>query len=128
MLNFISTFVNENVGDALSAMLLTELALNYLNLSMQEWYSMYTDVPSRLLRLEISPHTITDSAQMQIAADRVTQTQDVQGNVNLRRALVRKSGTEPCLRVYTEASSQQESDYIAEQIGVALGAIKIAEQ
>lgn len=43
--------VNQAIGDALSVLLLVEVVLQYMGWSVQEWNSIYTDLPSRQLKV-----------------------------------------------------------------------------
>lgn len=46
--------VNQAVGDALSGILMVETVLQYRNWSLQQWNAMYTDLPSRQLKVKDS--------------------------------------------------------------------------
>jgi len=47
----VSDMVNQAVGDALSGILMVETVLQYRNWSLQQWNAMYTDLPSRQLKV-----------------------------------------------------------------------------
>lgn len=47
----VSEMVNQAVGDALSGILMVETVLQYRNWSLQQWNAMYTDLPSRQLKV-----------------------------------------------------------------------------
>ena len=45
--------VNQAVGDAISGLLLVEVALRRKSWSMQQWAALYTDLPSRQLKIRV---------------------------------------------------------------------------
>jgi phosphoacetylglucosamine mutase len=47
----VSDVINQAIGDALSVLLLVEVILQYLGWSMEEWDSVYQDLPSRQLKV-----------------------------------------------------------------------------
>jgi phosphoacetylglucosamine mutase len=48
-----SQLINQAVGDALSGLLLVEAILQYKGWSFQDWCGLYSDLPSR--QLKVSP-------------------------------------------------------------------------
>lgn len=49
----VSEVVNQAIGDALSGLLLVEAVLHYLDWSIQDWDAMYSDLPSRQLKVTV---------------------------------------------------------------------------
>ena len=45
--------VNQAVGDAISGLLLVEVALRRKSWSMQQWAALYNDLPSRQLKVQV---------------------------------------------------------------------------
>ena len=52
-LQTLPALINQAVGDALSDMLLVEAILQIQNLSLEQWNSMYTDLPSRQTKVKV---------------------------------------------------------------------------
>jgi hypothetical protein len=48
-----SQLINQAVGDALSGLLLVEAILQYKRWSFQNWCEIYSDLPSRQLKVRI---------------------------------------------------------------------------
>jgi phosphoacetylglucosamine mutase len=48
-----SQLINQAVGDALSGLLLVEAILQYKGWSFQNWCEIYSDLPSRQLKVRI---------------------------------------------------------------------------
>lgn len=114
--------VNQAIGDALSVLLLVEVVLQYMGWSVQEWNSIYTDLPSRQLKVKVQDRTLIKTTN---AETRVTHPPGLQaaidrevGKVRLGRAFVRPSGTEDIVRVYAEAETQDEANILARAIAV----------
>ena len=49
----LSQMVNQAVGDAISGLLLVEVALRRKSWSMQQWAALYDDLPSRQLKVRV---------------------------------------------------------------------------
>ena len=49
----LSQMINQAVGDAISGLLLVEAALRRKGWSMQQWAALYTDLPSRQLKVRV---------------------------------------------------------------------------
>lgn len=114
--------VNQAIGDALSVLLLVEVVLQYMGWSVQEWNSIYTDLPSRQLKVKVQDRSLIKTTN---AETRVTHPPGLQaaidrevGKVRLGRAFVRPSGTEDIVRVYAEAETQDEANILARAIAV----------
>ncbi|KAI5062150.1 hypothetical protein GOP47_0022689 [Adiantum capillus-veneris] len=121
-LQAISEVVNQGIGDALSVLLLVEVALQYMGWSIQDWDSIYTDLPSRQLKVKVQDRTLIKTTD---AETRVTHPLNLQaaidveaGKVSSGRAFVRPSGTEDVVRVYAEAGTQEEADSLARAVAI----------
>lgn len=117
-----SEVVNQAIGDALSVLLLVEVALHYMGWSIQDWDSIYTDLPSRQLKVKVQNRTVIKTTD---AETRVSHPLNLQaaidlevGKVRFGRAFVRPSGTEDVVRVYAEAGTQEEADFLARAVAV----------
>ena len=114
--------INQTVGDALCDMLLVELILGMRQLSIADWNQMYTDLPSRQLKVTIKDRTMIKTTD---AERRVSQPAELQRQIDALvslsnskeyRAFVRPSGTEDVVRVYAEADTQENCDKLAKQV------------
>lgn len=114
--------INETVGDAMSDMLAVELILAMRKLSVIEWDKLYTDLPSRQLKVSIKDRTLIETCD---AERRVAQPAELQTKIDqlvstyqfkLTRAFVRPSGTEDVVRVYAESDTQENADNLAKEV------------
>ena len=111
--------INQTVGDAITDMLLVELVLCLRNLNLADWDLLYTDLPSRQLKVTIKDRNMIKTTD---AERRVSQPAELQTEIdNLiqklgfksARSFVRPSGTEDVVRVYAEADTQANTDQLA---------------
>ena len=127
------SLVNQCVGDAISDLLLTEVALHHLGWTLDVWDAAYEDLPSSMLKVRVRDRTVittTDAerrcvtpAGLQEAIDELVNKGGGKGEgggggggVGMRRAFVRPSGTEDVVRVYAEAGTREEVDQLAKQV------------
>jgi len=123
LLAFFQT-ANQAIGDAISILILTEAILIELGWSVAQWAELYTDLPSRQEKLSIPDRSavkvtadetrVTDPPELQVAIDRIV------GASPGARAFVRPSGTEDAVRIYAEASTQEDADEVARQVRMTL--------
>ncbi len=62
--------INETVGDAIADLLATEAILSVMNLSIEDWLNLYTDLPQRQLKVTVRDRTLiqtTDAERRCIA-------------------------------------------------------------
>lgn len=102
--------INQTVGDALSDMLLVEVALYHMSYSVETWDKLYSDLPNRLVKVKVGDRNafVTEDAERRLVRPlglqaRIDQLVQRTGG----RSFVRPSGTEDVVRVYAEA---QETD------------------
>lgn len=109
--------INEAVGDALSDLLLVEVILAHKRWGPKEWDSTYTDLPNRLVRVEVRDRTIfktTDAERRLVEPIGVQEKIDsLVGKYKQGRAFARASGTEDAVRVYSEAAERVEAEDLA---------------
>ncbi|CAK0783544.1 hypothetical protein CVIRNUC_006743 [Coccomyxa viridis] len=112
--------VNQAVGDALSGILLVEAALRRRQWGLNDWAQLYTDLPSRQLKVKVKDRSVVTTAD---AETRAVTPEGLQSRINESvrgapsgRAFVRPSGTEDVVRVYAEAQTQQAADKLAQQV------------
>ncbi|XP_062503298.1 phosphoacetylglucosamine mutase-like isoform X2 [Corticium candelabrum] len=114
--------VNQCVGDALSNMLVVETILNLRKLTIEEWAKCYDDLPNRQLKVKVRDRSVIkttwdetkviEPAALQRAIDVLV------GVIPCARSFVRPSGTEDCVRVYSEAETQELADTLAYGVAV----------
>lgn len=116
----LTNLINQAVGDALSDMLLVEVILAHKAWTPQEWIVTYTDLPSRLVRVEVADRSIfrTTDAERRLESppDAQNEIDRLQHQYNKGRSFARASGTEDAVRVYAEAASRSEADVLAARV------------
>ncbi|KAK7068681.1 Phosphoglucomutase-3 [Halocaridina rubra] len=116
--------INETVGDAISDMLLVETVLHARGWSIFDWDKAYADLPNRQMKVTVADRTVITTTD----AERVCVTPEgLQNSINEMvkaypqgRSFVRPSGTEDIVRVYAEASSQEQADELAIKVAGAV--------
>ena len=112
--------VNQCVGDAVSDLLLVEVALSTLGWSLAHWDAIYTDLPSSMLKVKVKDRSVittTNAERTCVTPDGLQAEVDrLVGSGEGRRAFVRPSGTEDIVRVYAEAPTREEVDALAKQV------------
>ncbi|XP_071375438.1 phosphoacetylglucosamine mutase [Centroberyx affinis] len=115
---------NQTVGDAISDMLLIETILAIKGMTVQQWDTIYTDLPNRQLKVKVSDRRVIDTTD---AERRVVSPAGLQEAIDslvkkFRRArsFVRPSGTEDVVRVYSEAETQESADDLAHEVSLAV--------
>ena len=107
---------NQAIGDALADALLVEAALYGLNWNICKWDSIYSDRPSCLTKLKVKDRTVfkTTNAEQTCVEPKGIQTKINQICTKYKdsRSFVRPSGTEDCVRVYAEATTQNDANQI----------------
>lgn len=118
--NFLS-LSNITVGDALVDVLLAEASLRILNFTIFDWLALYTDTPAKTTATKVKDraHYVATPDERKLAqpeslATKIYTTQAEQ--YPEARTVVRASGTEPIVRVYAEASTQERADALAQFI------------
>lgn len=109
--------INQTVGDALSDMLMVEVILAHKSWGPKEWDNTYTDLPNRLVRVEVTDRTVfktTDAERRLLEPATVQEKIDaLVGKYSKGRSFARASGTEDAVRVYAEAAERSEADELA---------------
>lgn len=115
----LTELINQTVGDALSDMLLVEVILAHKSYSCVEWLNTYTDLPNRLVRVEVSDRnlftTVEGTAERKLATPVSAQDEidKLVAKYKDGRAFARASGTEDAVRVYAEAATSPEAKDLA---------------
>lgn len=112
--------INQAVGDAISDMLLAEVALSHKSWSPEDWKNTYIDLPNRLARVEVEDRTLfttTDADRKLVTPKGAQEWIEKQAALYVKgRSFARASGTEDAVRVYAEAYTQTEADRLAEKV------------
>ncbi|XP_064548402.1 phosphoacetylglucosamine mutase [Drosophila montana] len=113
--------INETVGDAISDMLLVETILNHKGWDVKDWISSYTDLPNQQLKIQVQDRNVIETADAERVCIKPEGLQDeinkVVSNYKRGRAFVRPSGTEDVVRVYAEASTKENTQQLAYEVG-----------
>lgn len=119
-LKALADLINQTVGDALSDMLLVETILAHKAWTPREWDLTYTDLPNRLVRVEVGDRNIFKTTD---AERKLVEPQGAQEQIDALvkkfkegRAFARASGTEDAVRVYAEAATRSEADDLATKV------------
>eukprot|EP01084_Bolivina_argentea_P274866 468629_1 len=107
---------NQAIGDALADLLMVEAGLYGLGWDIKKWNAIYVDRPSCLTKLTVKDRTafITTNAEQTCVEPKGLQ--DVIDELCAKhkdsRGFVRPSGTEDCVRIYAEATTQEDADAV----------------
>ncbi|KAL9594185.1 MAG: hypothetical protein Q9219_007171 [cf. Caloplaca sp. 3 TL-2023] len=119
-LRALTALINQTVGDALSDLLLVEVILAHKGWGPKEWDSTYTDLPNRLVRVEVADRSLFKAVD---AERRLESPPGVQAQIDAAvgkfkngRSFARASGTEDAVRVYAEAATRSETEDLAQKI------------
>ncbi|GFR49328.1 hypothetical protein Agub_g11354 [Astrephomene gubernaculifera] len=116
----LSRLINQTVGDAISGLLLVELILRRKGWTLADWQALYTDLPSRQLKLKVADRssiTTADAERVCVTPAGLQQAIDrAVSGFPKGRAFARPSGTEDAVRVYAEAATQQQADELARAV------------
>jgi len=112
--------VNQTVGDAISDMLLVECVLADKGWDCHEWDQCYTDLPNRLGKVAVRDRTLvttTDAERKVVTPSGMQEAIDnIVSKYSKGRSFVRPSGTEDCVRVYSEAATREGADAINQKV------------
>ncbi|MCJ1438450.1 Phosphoacetylglucosamine Mutase [Xylographa pallens] len=119
-LRALTQLINQTVGDALSDLLLVEVILAHKGWGPKEWDNTYTDLPNRLVRVEVTDRNIfkaVDAERKLESPPGIQQQIDgLVGKYKNGRSFARASGTEDAMRVYAEAATRGEADDLASKV------------
>ena len=120
----LNDLINSAVGDAISDILLVEVALKRRRMDVIEWHTIYSDLPSRQLACPVknrfaivtedSERRVSEPRELQLAIDSIVS--QFPGS----RSFVRPSGTEDIVRIYAEASDASQTDEVANGVRQAV--------
>nr|XP_033795318.1 phosphoacetylglucosamine mutase [Geotrypetes seraphini] len=116
--------INQTVGDAISDMLVIEAILAVKSFTVQQWDTVYTDLPNRQLKVKVADRRVIDTTDAERCAVTPPGLQEKIDELvkkhSLSRAFVRPSGTEDVIRVYAEANTQENADALAHEVSLAV--------
>lgn len=105
-------------------MLLVETILAHKSWTPREWDLTYTDLPNRLVRVEVGDRNIfktTDAERRLVAPPGIQQQIDaLVAKFKDGRSFARPSGTEDAMRVYAEAATRSEADDLAAKVSAVV--------
>ena len=112
--------INQTVGDAISDMLAVECVLADKGWDVEEWAGCYQDMPNLLAKVMVRDRNLvtTRDAERQVVTPAGMQDNinKIVGEFNNARSFVRPSGTEDCVRVYSEANTRQEAESVSQKV------------
>lgn len=111
-------------GDAIADMLMCEVALKALNMTFQDWATLYVDRPCKQIKVTVAhPGRITNTPDERRALSPAGMQDEIDAAVSLAlsrceaaRAFVRPSGTEAVVRVYAEATDPLVCDSLSAEV------------
>ena len=119
-LRAMTQLINQTVGDALSDLLMVEVILAHKGWSPKEWDLTYTDLPNRLVKVEVEDRNIFRAVDAERRLEsppglqiRINQ---LVGKYKNGRGFARASGTEDAVRVYAEAATRGEAEELASKM------------
>jgi phosphoacetylglucosamine mutase len=120
MLLAVSELAHQAVGDAIGDMLMIEAILALKDWSLADWASLYTDLPSKMDKVVVADRTqiTTNDDETQCLEPEGLQVfiDAVVARYPGGRSFVRPSGTEDIVRVFAEASSEEEANSLAMEV------------
>ncbi|XP_074471736.1 phosphoacetylglucosamine mutase isoform X1 [Sebastes fasciatus] len=116
--------ITQAVGDAISDMLLIEAILAIKGMTIQQWDAIYSDLPSRQLKVKVADRRVIDTTDAERQAVSPAGLQEAINSLVKKyrqaRSFVRPSGTEDVVRVYAEAETQESADALAHEVSLAV--------
>uniref|UniRef100_A0A915JAT1 phosphoacetylglucosamine mutase n=1 Tax=Romanomermis culicivorax TaxID=13658 RepID=A0A915JAT1_ROMCU len=110
LLSSFVNLINETVGDAFTDLLVVESILKYKDWSIAQWNSLYTDLPSKQLKVKVADRNLIETADAErICISPIGLQEAINATISKysqARAFVRPSGTEDVVRVYAEADTE----------------------
>ena len=110
--------INTAVGDAVTNILAIETILELRSMTAAAWDSIYQDLPYRQLKVAVRDREVikTRDAERQVSAPAGLQDKIDALVTGEGRCFVRPSGTENCVRVHAECSTQDRADSLASDV------------
>lgn len=115
----LNDLINQTVGDAISDLLAVIVSLSILKKSKLQWSNTYIDLPNKLTKVIVNDRNkfITTDAERKLVEPPIQKDIDhLVSTVTNGRSFVRPSGTEDAVRVYAEAASVEECQYLSNEV------------
>jgi phosphoacetylglucosamine mutase len=116
-LSILPRLINPAVGDALSDLLLVDTLLKSQNWTLDEWNTLYSDLPSRQLKIKVKDRSVVKCNDNETKCLKPDSLQPaLEGLMTFTkgsRTFCRASGTEDVVRVYAEAPTREQADMVA---------------
>jgi phosphoacetylglucosamine mutase len=102
---------NRLVGDAIANLFVIEAILYDLDMSIEQFDSIYTESPSRMYKIKVADRNkfkvTEDESRLTFPTELQDDIDKAIKNVTNGKAFVRASGTEDVIRLYCEAETQE---------------------
>ena len=125
---FIALF-NSITSDGVSNLLVIESIMKLMNLSLQDVYDFYNEIPYKILDIKMKYNNkfITDEDDTKILEPKNIQKiiDEITHKYQKSKIYVRPTGTEDCLRVYVESETDDNCEKIIEELSKSLNEEKI---
>ena len=112
--------INQTVGDAISDLLAVECVLADKGWDVEDWASCYQDLPNILAKVMVRDRNLvtTKNAEREVVTPAGLQDKinKIVAEFSKARSFVRPSGTEDCVRVYSEALTREEADTVSTRV------------
>merc|ERR1719431_2270000 len=112
--------VNQTVGDAISDLLVVECVLADKGWVCEHWDNCYSDLPNRLGKVAVRDRNLVTTADAERKVVEPLGMQDrldqIVAKFDKGRSYVRPSGTEDCVRVYSEAATREMADDLNKEV------------
>lgn len=116
-LKLLPSLINQSVGDALSDLLLVDAILQLKKWDINTWDALYDDMPSRQCKVKVQDRSMIETNEDETKCISPLNLQhaldDAVATIPGSRAFIRPSGTENVVRIYAEATTTQDADWLA---------------
>ncbi|CCW65399.1 unnamed protein product [Phytomonas sp. EM1] len=135
ILETVPSLLSQVCGDSIADMLMCEVALDALQLSPLQWVQIYDTRPSIQSTITVPDASVITNTKDQTRAitpeglqeeiDDIVNTVEREflgkdGEQGMTRAFVRPSGTEPIVRIYAEANTQNACELLEKKVRAAV--------
>uniref|UniRef100_A0A915Q0M9 phosphoacetylglucosamine mutase n=1 Tax=Setaria digitata TaxID=48799 RepID=A0A915Q0M9_9BILA len=121
---YFSKLLNTVVGDAMTDLLAVEMLLKHYDWTVENWNSMYEELPNLQKKLKVASRS---AIQMNVDETKCVKPQRLQRMIDTivskyadGRSFVRPSGTEDVVRIYAEASTNDDAKAIVSEVEIAV--------
>lgn len=108
--------INQFIGDSISDMLLSIAALQLMDMSVNQWHELYSDLPSKMIKMAVKDKNLIicsdDETEVISPVGLHYELQLAMQQCTRGRCFVRPSGTEDVVRIYAEAATIAEVEQL----------------